>query len=61
MSKEWLSIYPETNHYIWQYDQIDWKHKIELWFAANKMLSAAKVFNSVINFQSKIRHKMSAC
>jgi glycosyltransferase involved in cell wall biosynthesis len=59
--KEWLSIYPETNHYIWQYDQIDWKHKIELWFAANKMLSAAKVFNSVINFQSKIRHKMSTC
>lgn len=59
--KEWLRIYPETNKNIWQYDQIDWKHKIELWFAANKLLSAAKIFKSVLDFQSKIRHKMSAC
>lgn len=59
--KEWLRIYPETNKYIWQYDQIDWKHKIELWFAANRMLPAAKTFKSIIDFQTKIRHILSVC
>lgn len=59
--KEWLRVYPETNKYIWQYDQINWKHKIELWFAANRMLPAAKAFKSILEFRTKIRHKTSAC
>lgn len=59
--KEWLRVYPETNKYIWQYDQIDWKHKIELWFAANRMLPAAKAFKFILEFRTKIRHKISAC
>ena len=42
--QEWLNIYPETNKNIWQYKQLSWKEKLELWFAANNMLPAAKSF-----------------
>lgn len=54
--QEWLNIYPETNTNIWQYKQIDWKRRCELWLAANNMLPAAKVFQRLLNLQHKIRH-----
>jgi glycosyltransferase involved in cell wall biosynthesis len=54
--EEWLKIFPETNKYIWQYDQIDWKQKLRLWFAANGMLPAAKAFQQLLELQYKIRH-----
>lgn len=54
--QEWLNIYPETNKNIWQYDQIDWKLKCELWLAANKMLPAAIIFKKLLGIQHKIRH-----
>ena len=54
--QEWLNIYPETNKNIWQYKQLSWKQKIELWFAANNMLPAAKYFKRMLEWQHKIRH-----
>lgn len=54
--KEWLNIYPETNHHIWQYCQINWKQRLELWLAANKMLSIAKGFKYLLSLQHRLRH-----
>lgn len=54
--KDWLNIYPETNDNIWQYDQIDWKQKIILWFAAKGMFRAAKAFQKLLELQHRIRH-----
>ena len=54
--QDWQNIYPETNKYIWKYDQLDWKRKTELWLAANNMLPIAKVFKQLLEFQHKIRH-----
>ena len=53
---EWLSIYPETNKHIWQYKQLSWKQKIELWFAANNMCSVSKIFKQILKWQHKIRN-----
>lgn len=55
---EWLRIYPETNKYIWQYDQIGWKQKIELWFAAMGMLQVAKAFHYLMKYQHIIRQNL---
>lgn len=52
---EWLTTYPETNLHIWQYSQIDWKQKLELWLAANKMLSVAKGFKYLLTLQHRLR------
>ena len=54
--QDWLNIYPETNKHIWQYNQIDWKQKMRLWFAANGMLSLARIFQFILIKQHKIRH-----
>lgn len=54
--KDWLNTYPETNNNIWKYDQLDWKRKIELWFAANHMIPMAKGFKQLLELQHKIRH-----
>ena len=54
--QEWLNIYPETNKHIWQYEKLNWKQMLELWFAANNMLPAAKSFKRMLEWQHKIRH-----
>ena len=54
--KEWLSTYPETNRHIWNYEQIDWKQKLELWLAANKMLLVAKIFQRILRLQHKLKN-----
>ena len=54
--KEWLNICPETNHHIWQYDQMDWKQRLELWLAANNMLPIAKGFKQLLSLQHRLRH-----
>lgn len=54
--KEWLNIYPETNHHIWQYSQIDWKQRLELWLAANRMPSLAKLYKRFLYLQNRVRH-----
>ena len=54
--KDWLNTYPETNNSIWKYEQLDWKRKTELWFAANHMLPMAKGFKLLLELQHKVRH-----
>lgn len=54
--KEWLNTYPETNHHIWQYKQMDWKLRFELWLAANNMLPVAKGFKQLLSLQHRLRH-----
>ena len=54
--KEWLTTYPETNKNIWQYEQIDWKQKCELWLAAKNMLPVARLFQKILDIQHRIRH-----
>ena len=54
--KDWLNTYPETNNIIWKYDQLDWKRKTELWFAANHMRPMARGFKFLLNLQNRIRH-----
>ena len=54
--QEWLNIYPETNKYIWQYKQLNWKQRLELWFAANKMFHISKLFKQFLLWQHKYRH-----
>lgn len=53
--QEWISIYPETNKHVWQYKQINWKQRLELWLAANSMLLAAKAFKQLLKWQHIIR------
>ena len=54
--KDWLSTYPETNKHIWQYTQLDWKQRIELWLAAKGMLPIAKLFKRSLEIQHRLRH-----
>ena len=54
--QDWLSIFPETNKKIWNYSQINWKRKMELWFAANHLLFAAKAFKHLLELQHRLRH-----
>lgn len=53
---DWLMIFPETNKKILHYTQIEWKRKIELWLAANHLLSAAKTFKYLLGLQHSLRH-----
>lgn len=53
--KEWLSIYPETNKHVWQYKQINWKQRLELWLAANGMLPTAKAIKQLLKWQHNLR------
>lgn len=53
--KEWLSIYPETNNYIWQYKRLKWTYRLELWFAANNVLPAAIQLKRLIKLQHRIK------
>lgn len=55
----WLTIFPETHRYIWDYKEIDWKLRIELWLAAKGMLSAARTFQLLLKFQHTIKHLKS--
>lgn len=54
--QEWLNIYPETNMNIWQYKQLNWKQKLELWLASKNMIPAVKAFRRFLEWQHKIRH-----
>jgi glycosyltransferase involved in cell wall biosynthesis len=54
--QNWLNTFPETNKNIWEYKQLSWKQKLELWFAANNMLPAAKSFKRMLEWQHNLRH-----
>lgn len=53
---DWIKTYPETNKYIWQYTQLDWKQRVELWLAAKGMLPMAKLFKKLLEIQYRLRH-----
>ena len=53
--KEWLTIFPETHKFIWDFKQIEWKLRLELWFAAHRMYYTAKAIRIGLEWQHKIR------
>lgn len=52
----WLSIFPETHKNIWGYKQLDWKLRVELWFAAHHMFIISKIIKRCLLWQHKLRH-----
>lgn len=52
----WLSVFPETNNHIWDYHQLDWKLRLELWFAAHHMFFISQWIRKVLSWQHKIRN-----
>lgn len=54
--KYWLTIFPETHRYIWQFNQLDWKLRLELWFAAHHMYSISKAINKILTWQHHVRY-----
>lgn len=52
----WLQVFPETHHRILSFNQIEWKLRIELWFAAHHMFYFAKAIKKMLEWQHKIRH-----
>ena len=53
--KEWLNIFPETHKYIWQFKQIEWKLRLELWFAAHHMFYIAKFISKGLEWQHSFK------
>ena len=51
----WLTIFPETHKYIWSYKEIDWKLRLELWFAAHHMYNISRCIRQALYWQHKIR------
>ena len=52
---EWIQIYPETNRHIWDFKQLSWTLRLELWLVANGMRPLASIFKKILKFQHKIR------
>jgi len=55
--QRWISIYPETNKYIWTYRHFDWKMKMEYWLALKGYPRLADIFVSFLQLQWKIKRK----
>ena len=54
--KYWLHIFPETHQYIWKYKRLDWKLRLELWFAAHHMFCISKAIKKMLTLHHNIRH-----
>lgn len=52
----WLTIFPETHKHIWKFKQLDWKLRVELWFAAHHMFMVSKLINRCLHWQHKLRN-----
>ena len=52
----WLNIFPETHKHIWSYKEIDWKLRLELWFAAHKMYGISRCIKKLLDWQHQVRH-----
>lgn len=50
----WLKTFPETHRHIWKYVEINWKLRIELWFAAHHMFVVAKSIKNILD----LRHRL---
>lgn len=53
--KQWVKIFPETHRYIFQFDKLDYKLRIEMWLAAHHMFYIAKMVHYSLKLQSTIR------
>jgi hypothetical protein len=53
--KYWLTIFPETHRFIWKYNQLNWKLRLELWFAAHHMYIISKVIKKTLAWQHLVR------
>lgn len=52
----WLGVFPETHKHIWQFKQLDWKLRLELWFAAHRMFIISKLIKQCLRWQHMVRH-----
>ncbi len=52
----WLNIFPETHKHIWSYKEIDWKLRLELWFAAHKMYGISRCIKKGLDWQYQLKH-----
>ena len=50
----WLKTFPETHRHIWRYKELDWKLRIELWFAAYHMFVVARFIKKTL----ELRHRL---
>ena len=50
----WLSTFPETHRHIWRYKELDWKQRLELWFAAHHMVAVGRLIKHSLN----LRHRL---
>lgn len=55
--QRWLSVYPDTNKYIFSYSRLNWKMKIEYALAAYGMPNVADRFVRFLRFQRQIKDK----
>ena len=52
----WLKTFPETHTHIWSYKEIDWKLRLELWFAAHKMYGISQLIKKALDWQNQLKH-----
>ena len=57
-NKIWLNLFPETHRYIWDFEQISWKRRLELWFASHNMFCLAILFQKLLRYQNIIRERL---
>ena len=57
-NKIWLNLFPETHRYIWDFEQISWKRRLELWFASHNMFCLAILFQKLLRCQNIIRERI---
>lgn len=54
--QDWLHTFSETNMNIWQYKQLNWKQRLELWLASKNSIPAVKAFRRFLEWQHTIRY-----
>lgn len=50
----WLRIFPETHKRIWKYKQLDWKLRLELWFAVNHMFFMSMIIKNILQWKKRL-------
>jgi hypothetical protein len=53
--KTWRNTFPDSNRYIFEYEQLDWKMKVEYWLVYIGLIPLASIFVKLLNFQHHIK------
>jgi glycosyltransferase involved in cell wall biosynthesis len=53
--KTWRNTFPDSNRYIFEYEQLDWKMKVEYWLVANRLVYFAKCFVILLLLQNRLK------